>query len=135
MIYKIRLLYVNPVTTSPRKSQLCLYLKPKGAPSQSFQRYPVKGYITLEANEPYIPEVPIIVFAHLKTNTEKEVVTIEVRNTHNELVTQQDFLFALGTEKNVVDHFNLDTGLDYTFQFAVYSYTLQYTLDDEYLAV
>jgi hypothetical protein len=124
IIYKIRLLYITPTSKKPTRSKLYLCIKPKD--KEQYQRYPVNDFIELKEIEPYIPEVPVIIFSYLRNNVEKEILEVQIINEKNKVIARNDFIFALGDQKQVVDHFKLDSGNGYSFQFAVYSYRLHY---------
>ncbi|MFX1546665.1 MAG: esterase/lipase family protein [Promethearchaeota archaeon] len=129
IIYKIRLLYIAPTSESPKKTKLCLYLKPKD--KKDYQRYPVKGFIQLEKNEPYIPQIPMIIFTNLRDEkkVKNEHFEIEIRDQRNKLMVKDEIIFALGEKEKVSDHFSIETGRGYRIQFAVYSYRLHYSLE------
>ncbi|MFX0210790.1 MAG: hypothetical protein ACFFDT_32725, partial [Candidatus Hodarchaeota archaeon] len=130
IIYKVRLLYITPTDKNPKKTKLCLYLRPKG--KIDYQRYPFEGFIQLRKEkgkiEPYIPQIPMIIFANLrsKKNIKNELLEIQVRDGKNKLLVEDEILFALGVKEKVSDHFSIDTGNGYLIQFAVYSYRLHY---------
>ncbi|MHA2500568.1 MAG: lipase/acyltransferase domain-containing protein [Candidatus Hodarchaeales archaeon] len=124
VIYKIRLLYITPTEeSSPPNCKLHLLVKPKTR--DYYQRYPNRNFIQLEG-KPYIPQIPMIVFASLRNNAKNEHLAIQVLNEENEIVAEEEFIFGLGDKEEVVDHFSLETGTGYFFQFAVYSYRLHY---------
>lgn len=121
IVYKIRLLYVNPIKDKPEKCKLSLHIKPRDG--KDYQRYPLKGYIELEKNEPYLPEIPLIVYSNFHDNAETEHIEIQIKNEGKVVLTKEHY-FALGFKKPVCDNFEIDTTLGYSLQFAVYSYKL-----------
>jgi hypothetical protein len=82
--------------------------------------------LPLNKEEPYIPEVPLIVFSHLRNAKNKtDCLKIQLLDDHNNIIKQDEFIFALGIKKEVSDHFELESN-GYRFQFAVYSHRLHY---------
>jgi hypothetical protein len=128
VIYKIRLLYVAATEESPSNCKLYLQIKPKTR--DYYQRYPNKNFIQLK-RKPYIPQIPMIVFASLRNNAKNECLVIQVLDDEKEIVTEEEFIFGLGDKEEAIDHFSLDTGTGYFFQFAVYSYRLHYQWPQE----
>jgi len=127
IIYKIRLLYINPTTESQKKTKFCLYLKPKE--KKEFQRFPFKGFIEVGAKkEPHIPQIPMIIFTNLRDeeNIKNEHLEIQIHDNKKKLIAEDEIIFALGDKEQVSDHFSLNTRNGYMFQFAVYSYRLSH---------
>ncbi|UCG90390.1 MAG: alpha/beta fold hydrolase [Candidatus Heimdallarchaeota archaeon] len=130
IIYKIRLLYITPTKESPKRARFCLYLKPKD--KKDYQRYPNKDFIQVGGktgkNEPFIPQIPMIIFTYLRDeeNIKTDRLEIQIRDGKKKILVEDEIIIALGDKKKVSDHFSLDTGKGYLFQFAVYSYRLNY---------
>ncbi|UCE13411.1 MAG: alpha/beta hydrolase [Candidatus Heimdallarchaeota archaeon] len=132
IIYKIRLLYITPTIESPRKAKFCLYLKPMK--NKDHQRFPFKDYIKLKPSktkEPFIPQIPMIIFTSLndEENATTERLEIQIRD-HKRVLAEDEVLIALGDKEKVSDHFSLETSNGYLFQFAVYSYRLNYSFNE-----
>jgi pimeloyl-ACP methyl ester carboxylesterase len=131
IIYKIRLLYINPIGNSHKKNKFYLELKPREA--KDSQRFPFKGYIEVGAKkEPYIPQIPMIIFTSLREeeNIRNEHLEIKIRDKKKRVLAKDDIIFALGEKEHISDLFSLNTKNGYVFQFAVYSYKLNYDFDD-----
>ena len=123
-IFKLRLLYITPSTKSPPKSHL--YLLVRSSKGEEYQRYPFKDVFTLDKNEPYIPERPMIVYTQLDTRKKAKSRTLEIqiRNEDDKFLKQHKMIIPLGTQSPVSDQFQIDGGFGYIFQFAVYSYRI-----------
>lgn len=133
IIYKIRLLYITPTIESPKKAKFSLYLRPKKK-KEELQRFPFKDFIKLKPSkkkEPFIPQIPMIIFTSLsdEPNTKTERVEIQIRD-HKSVLAEDEVLIALGDKERVSDHFSLETSNGYLFQFAVYSYRLNYNFSE-----
>lgn len=128
IIYKIRLLYIQPVKENVKNEKICLYTRPKG--KNDYQRYPISGFLEISTKKPFMPEVPIIIFTNLRNNKEKELVEIQIKNEKNKLIAKKEFIFALGYKKPIGDHFALETKTGFSFQFVIYSYRLHYELNE-----
>ncbi|MFW9915900.1 MAG: esterase/lipase family protein [Candidatus Thorarchaeota archaeon] len=130
IIYKIRLLYITPTIESPKKAKLCLYLKPRDG--KEYQRYPFEDFFELGENKPYVPQIPMIIFAYLRNeeNIKNERLEIQIRDNKRKLLAEEEVIFALGDRERVSDHFSLDSKVGYEFQFAVYSHRLHYDFSE-----
>ncbi len=124
IIYKIRLLYINPITNSPKKSKLFLYIR--SSEKEDFHRYPFRDYFFLKKNEPYIPEAPLIVYTNMvaRKNVQSKCIEIQIRNEKNQILTQTSTIIPLGYKKPVCDPFQIDSEQGYILQFAAYSYRI-----------
>ncbi|MFW9995264.1 MAG: esterase/lipase family protein [Candidatus Odinarchaeota archaeon] len=128
IIYKIRLLYITPTVESPKKIKMFLLLKPKD--KKDYQRYPFEGFIEL-GNEPYIPQIPMIIFTYLRDEEDlkTERLDVQILDKKKKILAEGEFIVPLGDKEQVSDHFSLDMGTGYSIQFAVYSYRLLYESD------
>ncbi len=127
IIYKVRLLYITPTKEPSKRTKFCLYIKPKD--KKDYQRYPFKDFIQIGTkNEPFIPQIPMIIFTYLRDeeNIKTERLEIQIRKGKRKILIEDEIIIALGDKEEVSDHFSIDTGSGYLFQFAVYSYRLNY---------
>ena len=70
----------------------------------------------------------MIIFTYLRDeeNIKTERLEIQIRKGKRKVLIEDEIIIALGDKEEVSDHFSIDTGTGYLFQFAVYSYRLNY---------